>query len=147
MKLSTLGSRARKGFTLIELMVVILILAILAALIVPQITKRIAQAKIAAAQSDEATLASLLHQFHLDCDRYPTTEEGLNALVNPPSGLENKWKGPYTTKAIPADPWSNQYQYTSPGTQGTPDTFSITSYGSDGQPGGDGDAADITDTE
>ena len=137
------GRRLRKGFTLIELMVVILILAILAALIVPKIVGRAADAKIAAAKSDEATLAASLHQFHLDCDRYPTTEEGLNALQSAPAGLEQKWKGPYLTKALGNDPWNiNPYVYTCPGQNGN-DSFTITSYGPSGQPGPD----NIVDSE
>lgn len=149
MKVTQIKSRSqRRGFTLIELMVVILILAILAALIVPKVMGRQGQAKIAAAQSDEATLASCLHQFRLDCDRYPTTEEGLNALITAPAGLENKAKEPYLTKStVPNDPWGNPYVYQSPGANGASDSFTISSYGSDGQQGGTGDAADIVDTE
>jgi general secretion pathway protein G len=136
----------RKGFTLIELMVVILILAILAALIIPRIVGRAAEAKIAAAKSDEATLASSLEQFKLNCDRYPTTEEGLQALNNMPSGMDGKWKGPYLSKDIPNDPWGYPYQYQCPGVNG-PDSFTITSNGPTGQPGGTGDNAPIVDTE
>jgi general secretion pathway protein G len=137
-----------RGFTLIELMVVILILAILAALIVPKVLGRQGQAKIAAAKSDEAALASALHGFRLDCDRYPTTEEGLNALITAPSGLEGKAHEPYLQKAeIQPDPWGNPYVYQSPGLSGGSDSFSITSYGSDGAPGGSDEAADIVDTE
>jgi general secretion pathway protein G len=139
MKLSNkLQNRARRGwlraFTLIELMVVILILAILAALIVPKVVGRQDQAKIGAAKADEATLAGELNQFRLDCDRYPTTEEGLNALRTPPSDLQAKWKGPYIEKDVPNDPWTNPYQYQCPGDNG-PNSFKITSYGADGQPG------------
>ena len=141
-------SSLRRGFTLIELMVVILILAILAALIVPKVMGRQGQAKVAAAQSDEATLAGCLHQFRLDCDRYPTSEEGLNALITAPSGLESKAKEPYLTKAaVPNDPWGNPYVYQSPGANGSSDSFTITSYGSDGVAGGTGEAADIVDSE
>jgi general secretion pathway protein G len=138
---------SRKGFTLIELMVVILILAILAALIVPKVMGRQGQAKVAAAKSDESELAGALHQFRLDCDRYPTTEEGLNALVTAPSGLESKAHEPYLTKAVTNDPWGNQYVYTSPGASGSSDSFTITCYGSDGAPGGTGEAEDIVDSE
>lgn len=149
MKNSTKISRiGKKGFTLIELMVVILILAILAALIVPKVMGRQGQAKIAAAQTDESTLAGCLHQFRLDCDRYPTTEEGLQALITPPSGLESKAKEPYLTKSsIPNDPWGNAYVYQSPGVSGSSDSFTITSNGPTGQPGGTGDNAAIVDSE
>jgi general secretion pathway protein G len=122
-------------------MVVILIIAILAALVVPRIVGRTGQAKVAKAQQDIATMSGLLDQFRLDNDRYPTTEEGLSALRVPPADAKNK--EPYTTRDIPNDPWGNPYEYTYPGTSG-PNSFSIVSYGADGQPGGDGDAADIT---
>ncbi len=133
---SLAGRKLRRGFTLIELMVVILILAILAALIVPKVVNKQDDAKIAAAKADESTLESALHDFRLACDRYPTTEEGLNALRTPPSGLEGKWKGPYLEKDVPKDPWGGDYVYTSPGSNG-PDSFTITSYGKSGQPGAD----------
>lgn len=144
---ATQGSngRSRRGFTLIELMVVILILAILAALIVPKVVGKQDQAKVAAAHSDISTLSTLLNNFRIDCDRYPTTEEGLQALITPPAGLENKWKGPYTDK-IPLDPWGHEYQYTFPGATGQ-DSFTIMSYGQDGQQGGDGYATDITNND
>ncbi len=131
----------RRGFTLIEMLVVILILAILAALIIPRLIGRTSDAKIAKAKSDIATVSSLLQQYRLDNDKYPTTEEGLNALRVRPSSAKN-WKGPYTTKDIPMDPWGNSYMYQSPGPDGQ--DFLVISYGADGAPGGDGDAADIT---
>lgn len=131
----------RRGFTLIEMLVVILILAILAALIIPRLIGRTSDAKIAKAKSDIATVSSLLQQYRLDNDKYPTTEEGLNALRVRPSSAR-AWKGPYTTKDIPMDPWGNPYVYQSPGPDGQ--DFLATSYGADGAPGGEGDAADIT---
>ena len=134
-------SRSRRAFTLIEMLVVILILAILAALIIPRLIGRTSDAKIAKAKSDIATVSSLLQQYRLDNDRYPTTEEGLNALRVRPSGARN-WKGPYTTKDIPMDSWGNPYVYQSPGPSGQ--DFLVTCYGADGAPGGEGDAADIT---
>ena len=132
---------ARRGFTLIEMLVVILILAILAALIIPRLVGRTSDAKIAKAKSDIATLSSLLQQYRLDSDRYPTTEEGLNALRVRPSSAR-VWKGPYTTKDIPLDPWGNPYVYQSPGPDGQ--DFLVTCYGADGAPGGESDAADLT---
>lgn len=131
----------KKGFTLIELLVVILILAILAALIVPRVVGRTGEAKRAKAQSDIATLSGLLQQFRLDTDRFPTTEEGLQALRVPPADVRG-WKGPYTTKEIPNDPWQNPYDYEYPGASGQ-DSFVLRSYGADGAPGGEGDAEDI----
>jgi general secretion pathway protein G len=147
MKLSNLRKAPRgDGFTLIELMVVILILAVLAALIVPKVIGKSDVAKKGAATTDEATLEGELQNFRLDCDRYPTSDEGLQALQTAPSDLQGKWKGPYLTKDIPNDPWGHAYVYQSPGVNGG--SFSITSYGSDGQPGGDpsSPAADIIDT-
>lgn len=131
----------RRGFTLIELLVVILILAILAALIVPRVVGRTSDAKRAKAASDIATLSGALETFRLDCGRFPTTEEGLEALRNSPAEVQN-WKGPYLQKAIPPDPWQSPYVYEYPGAGGE-DTYTLMSYGADGQPGGEGDASDI----
>ena len=133
--------RSRRAFTLIEMLVVILILSILAALIIPRLVSRTGDAKIAAAKSDIATLTSLLQQYRVDNDKYPTTEDGLQALRVQPSDASG-WKGPYLPKDIPSDPWGNPYVYQSPGANGQ--DFTIVSYGSDGAPGGDGDSADIT---
>jgi general secretion pathway protein G len=133
--------RRRGAFTLIEILVVVLILAILAALIVPRVVGRTSDAKRAKAASDIATLASLLQQYRIDTDTFPSTEQGLNALRVQPSEASN-WRGPYTSKDIPADPWGNEYSYEAPGPDGQ--DFLIVSYGADGAPGGDGDNADIT---
>ena len=133
----------RLGFTLIELIVVILIIAILAALVVPNLINRTGQAKVAKAQSDIATVSGLVQQFRIDTGGYPTPEEGLQALTVQPSGVTN-WQGPYSRKEIPNDPWGNPYVYQFPGPLGE-DSFSLLSYGSDGAPGGTGDAADITE--
>ena len=130
----------RRAFTLIEMLVVVLILAILAALIVPRVVNRTGDAKRAKAATDISTLASMLSNYKVDTDQYPTTEEGLNALRVAPSGVNN-WRGPYITKELPTDPWGNEYVYESPGS-GDQD-FVITSYGADGAPGGDGDAQDL----
>ena len=135
--------RSRRAFTLIELMVVILILAILAALVVPKVLSRTGDAKLSAAKSDLSALAGAGQQFQLDARRLPTTEEGLQALRVEPSGVQ-AWRGPYLNKDIPTDPWGNDYEYQTPGTAGR-DSFVIRSFGSDGAEGGDGDAADIVD--
>nr|CAA9267211.1 hypothetical protein AVDCRST_MAG63-2810 [uncultured Armatimonadetes bacterium] len=131
----------RRAFTLIELMVVILILAILAALVVPRVVGRTSDAKRAKAASDISTLSSLLQQYRVDNDSYPSSEDGLNALRVQPADARN-WRGPYTSKEIPTDPWGNEYAYESPGPDGQ--DFLILSYGEDGAPGGEGDASDLT---
>ncbi|HCE00822.1 MAG TPA: type II secretion system protein GspG [Armatimonadetes bacterium] len=136
-------NRTRRAFTLIELLVVILILAILASLIVPRVVGRTSDAKRAKAASDLRTLSDLLQQYHLDTDTYPTTEEGLQALRVQPPGVNN-WRGPYTTKEIPLDPWGNEYVYEYPGPNGE-NSYLLMSYGADGAPGGEGDAADIVE--
>lgn len=128
-----------------ELLVVILILAILAAMIVPRVFGRSGDAKRAKAASDIAQLSSQLQAFRVDTDRFPSTEEGLDALRTPPSDIRN-WRGPYVTKAIPTDPWGNAYFYEYPGAGGE-DTFVLKSYGSDGAPGGENEAEDIVEGE
>lgn len=138
---STQQHRKRGAFTLIELLVVIMILAILAALIVPRIVNRTGDAKRAKAAQDVASLTTALNSFRLDCDRFPSTEEGLQALRTEPSDVRG-WRGPYLQKPIPPDPWGQDYVYEYPGTSGD-DSFTLLSYGSDGAPGGDGDASDI----
>lgn len=124
--------RLLRGFTLIELVVVVLILAILAALVVPRVIGQADKAKYAAAQSDLASYSSALNQFRLDCDRYPTSDEGLQALREAPSDVQQKWKGPYVEKDIHNDPWQQPYHYVYPGQGGNKDTFDLYS---DGPPG------------
>lgn len=135
-------SRRRSAFTLIELLVVILILAILAALIVPRVVGRTDDAKRAKAASDIASLGKALSQFRLDCGRYPTAEEGLEALLAQP-GEVTGWRGPYIERAVPPDPWGNPYVYEFPGR--TEDSYLLVSYGQDGAPGGEGNNADVGD--
>lgn len=141
----SINRTTRRGFTLIELLVVILILSILAALIVPRVINRTSDAKLAKARSDIASLSTALNSFRYDCDRYPTTEEGLDALRNQPGEVRG-WRGPYLEKALPADPWQNDYVYEYPGSRGD-DTYTLFSYGEDGAPGGEGNAADIGNEE
>jgi len=131
-----------RGFTLIEIMVVVVIMGILAALIVPKLMGRTDDARIIAAKQDIATVMQALKLYKLDNRRYPTTEQGLQALVAKPAEgpAADGWKtGGYIDK-LPKDPWGNPYQYLSPGIKGELDVFSL---GADGQPGGAGNDADI----
>ncbi len=133
-------SRRKGAFTLIELLVVILILAILASLIVPRVVGRTDDAKRAKAATDISQLSNLLQQFRMDNDRFPSTEEGLDALRTAPADASN-WRGPYSTKAIPLDPWGSPYEYELI----NDDEYAIVSYGADGVPGGEGNNADISE--
>ena len=136
------STRAQRGFTLIEIMVVVVIMGVLAALVVPKLLSRTGESKVAAAKVDIATIMQALKLYKLDNQRYPTTEQGLQALIEKPTSgpAANGWKtGGYVEK-MPKDPWGNPYQYLSPGIKGEIDVFS---YGADGQPGGTGDDADI----
>ena len=141
---SNFGRKRKLGFTLIELLVVILILAVLAAMIVPRLVTRGEDAKVAAAKSNLAQIRSLLEQFRIDCGRYPTADEGLEALMVQPGDLEN-WKGPYSQKAIDTDPWGNPYVYDHPGPDGE-DSYYLFSYGKDGAEGGEGANEDIIES-
>lgn len=131
-----INRKTRRGFTLIELMVVVLIIAVLAALVVPRLTDYQDQAKKGAAKSQIARIASVLQKFRLDCDRFPTTEEGLNALVSQPSDATG-WKGPYLDK-VPNDPWEQPYYYQYPGPIDD-ESFILGSGGKDKTPSNDDD--------
>jgi general secretion pathway protein G len=133
---------SRSGFTLIEIMVVVVILAILAALIVPKVMSRPDEARVVAAQQDIGALTQALKLYRLDNLRYPTTEQGLAALVARPSlaPVPANWKPGGYLERLPKDPWGNPYQYLSPGLRGEIDVFS---YGADGVAGGEGIDADI----
>lgn len=130
------------GFTLIEIMVVVVIMGILAALVVPKLMGRADDARIVAAKQDISTIMQALKLYKLDNQRYPTTEQGLIALIKKPTSgpAASGWKiGGYVDK-LPKDPWGNPYQFLSPGIKGELDIFSL---GADGQPGGTGNDADI----
>lgn len=131
---------AHRGFTLIELMVVLVIIGVLAALVVPNVLERADDARVTAARTDVNNLMQALKLYRLDNQRYPTGAQGLQALVSKPTSgpAANNWK-PYLDK-LPKDPWGNPYQFANPGIKGEVDVFSL---GADGQSGGDGKDADI----
>jgi general secretion pathway protein G len=129
------------AFTLIEIMVVVVILGVLAATVIPQFIGTTHEAKVSAAKGHVAELESALERFYVHMDRYPTTEEGLKVLVEPPNGDEKKWRGPYV-KQVRNDPWGNPYQYRCPGLHHT-SSFDLWSRGADGADGGEGSAADV----
>lgn len=133
--------RAR-GFTLIEIMVVVVIMGVLAALVVPRLMGRADDARIIAAKQDISTLMQALKLYRLDNQRFPSTEQGLQALVTKPSvaPIPPNWKNGGYLDRLNKDPWGNTYQYLSPGTHGEVDVFS---YGADGKPGGAGVDADL----
>lgn len=141
------NSRLRRlgegGFTLIELLVVLVILGLLAALVGPTLVKHLKPAKrtVAAAQIEE--FASALDGYYVDVGRYPSTEEGLQALREKPVGAKS-WKGPYLKKEIPDDPWGGPFIYRCPGQHGA---YDLLSYGADGKEGGEGENADVTSWE
>ncbi len=135
--------RNRDGFTLIELLVVMVIIGLLAALVGPRFIRQEEKAKIKAAKAQIELLGTALDTFRLDVGRYPSTQEGLEALRTKPGGLE-RWDGPYLKKDLPLDPWGKAYAYKSPGEHGA---FDIVSYGPDGAPGGEEDNRDITSWE
>ena len=134
----------RAGFTLIELLVVMVIIGLLAALVGPKLLGQKEKAEVGAARAQIEMFATALDSFRLDVGRYPTTEEGLDALIHKPAGAD-RWDGAYLRKeVIPLDPWRKPYLYKSPGDHGAYDLFS---YGSDGTPGGEGNNRDVTSWE
>lgn len=135
-------SRIQQGFTLIEMMIVIVIMGILASLIVPKIMGRPDEARVIAAKQDIASVMQALKLYKLDNQRYPTTEQGLQALVSKPGSppVPPNWKSSGYLDKLPLDPWGNPYQYLFPGVHGELDVFS---FGVDGAAGGEGNDADI----
>jgi len=147
--------KAQNGFTLIELMIVIVIIGILATLLIPRIMERPEEARRIKAKADIKTIESALKLYKIDTGNYPTTEQGLEALIRKPdtSPVPNKWRegGYLEGDAVPKDPWGNPYYYTASSSSGTSGAsgrdYEIVSYGNDGQPGGTGKNADISSTD
>ncbi len=131
----------RAGFTLLELLVVVAIIGLLAAYVGPKYFSQVGKSEQSVARSQVEAFNRALGAYRLDVGGFPSSEEGLAALLARPAGAA-KWNGPYLEKAVPPDPWGRAYEYRAPGSNGA--DFDIVSYGKDGQPGGEGDAADIT---
>lgn len=129
-----------QGFTLLELLVVVVIIGLLAGYVGPKYFSQIGKSERKAAQAQIDAFEKALDQYRLDTGHYPKTEQGLAALITAPPN-EPKWQGPYLRKAVPLDPWGNPYLYRHPGEHGD---YDLLSYGKDGQPGGTGEAEDVT---
>ncbi|MGE5320041.1 MAG: type II secretion system major pseudopilin GspG [Hyphomicrobiaceae bacterium] len=136
---TTYAHRKAGGFTLLELLVVMVIIGLLVGYVGPKYFAQIGKSEIKAARAQINALGKALDQFRLDNGHYPSTEEGLVALVERPAN-EAKWDGPYLSKAVPPDPWGNPYVFVIPGEHGE---YDLLSYGKDGKPGGEGENADI----
>ncbi len=134
--------KREQGFTLIELLIVMIILGLLAALVAPKMFQKVGSSKQKAAKAQIAMIGTALDAFRLDMGRYPTAEEGLEALRRNPG--QGHWDGPYLSKDIPPDPWGRPYVYRYPGEHGDYDLYSM---GADGQDGGDGENADVVSWE
>ncbi|MGZ8143691.1 MAG: type II secretion system major pseudopilin GspG [Methylosarcina sp.] len=137
-------NRAERGFTLLELLVVLGIISMLAGLVGPKVMKHMSDAKIKAAKVQIAELGQALEMYKLDMDKYPTSDQGLSALVESPEDAK-RWNGPYLGKSkVPLDPWQQEYHYASPGEHGKFDLFS---FGADEKEGGEGEDQDIVSWE
>jgi general secretion pathway protein G len=131
--------RREEGFTLVEILIVVIIIGLLAALVGPKLFGKVSSAKLKAAKAQIELFGTALDAFRLDVGRYPTGDEGLKALREKPSGVDG-WQGPYLPKEIPLDPWGRPYIYISPGEHGE---YDLISYGLDGVVGGDGENQDV----
>jgi general secretion pathway protein G len=133
--------RRSTGFTLLELLVVIVIIGLLAAYVGPKYFSQLGKSEVTVTKAQIEAFEKSLDTYRLDVGRYPTTEEGLAALLAAPPTAGAKWNGPYLKKGVPPDPWGRPYQYKAPGAKAE---YEIVSLGKDGQPGGEGDNADIS---
>ena len=141
--MKSVNRRRRDGFTLIEVLVVIIVIAILATLVGPSLFRNVGDARTATARTQIETFGTALDAYRLDNGTYPTTAQGLDALwqkptIDPPSN----WRSPYLRKAVPKDPWGREYVYVAPG-RVNPEGYDLLSYGADGKAGGEGENADI----
>jgi general secretion pathway protein G len=134
---------AQRGFTLLEMLVVLVIIGLLASLVGPKLFTKVDSSKVQTAETQIKMLKGALETMRLDTSNFPSSEQGLKALNTAPDDakLRSRWKGPYLDEAVPDDPWGNPYQYRTPGPDGRP--FYLFSYGADGKEGGEGIDADI----
>lgn len=141
-------ARKSAGFTLIEILVVVAVIAVLAALVAPNVFQQLGTAQDAAARAQIEMLGAALDGYRLDNGRYPSTAQGLDALVAEPASdpRPRNWRGPYLRRELPLDPWGNPYVYVAPG-EFSPASYDLSSYGADGVPGGTGEDADILSWE
>lgn len=139
-RIKPIYTRCPKGFTLLELLVVMVILGLLAGYVAPKYFGQVGKSEVKVARAQIDAFDKALDQYRLDTGHYPTTAQGMSALMAKPDN-EPRWAGTYLKKALPPDPWGNAYQYRQPGEHGEYDLYS---YGKDGQQGGSGEAADIT---
>ncbi|HPQ94515.1 MAG: type II secretion system major pseudopilin GspG [Thiothrix sp.] len=140
--LKPFSSVRQRGFSLIELMIVLVILGLIAGIVGPQALKYLGRGKSQSAKVQIENISAALDMYRLEVGNYPTSSEGLKSLVSSPSGARG-WNGPYLKKgSVPVDPWNNEYQYKRPGTSGQP--YDLVSLGADGAAGGEGDDADIS---
>lgn len=138
-----MGSQGARGFTLLEMLVVLVIIGLLVGLVGPRLFSKVDQSKVSTAQTQVKLLRGAVENLRLDIGRYPTADEGLSLLGKAPAdaALAARWRGPYLDDVLPLDPWGNPYQYAIPGAQSQP--FALYSFGADGQRGGEGDAKDL----